>query len=252
VRAVAVCYCREVRSLMIADILERRPATSIDDVMRIMTDIDQRLPDTDGLKWFNRLYLRVTEEVRTAVGTGAAFQDPVFLQRLDINFGNLYFDAAAAAERDPRLAPPAWRPLFQARQAPKIARIQFALAGMNAHINRDLPDGIASTFTALGGTPDNVGPRHSDFERVNAILESVETRIKGEFATGVIGDVDVIAGRLDDIFAMWSVRAARDAAWTHAEVLTKLGGTPQLRTSFFSSLDSFTGFAGRGLLLPVA
>jgi len=61
--------------------------------------------------------------------------------------------------------------------------------------------------------------------------------------------------RVDDLFAMCSIRAARDAAWTHAEVLWALRSTPSLRQSFFSSLDAFTGFAGRGLLasslLPV-
>ena len=42
------------------------------------------------------------------------------------------------------------------------------------------------------------------------------------------------------------------AAWTHAEVLWTLRAAPHLRDAFFSRLDSFTGFAGRGLLLAGA
>ena len=38
------------------------PAT-IDDVLKMMESIDQLLPDEDGLKWFNRLYMMVTKEV---------------------------------------------------------------------------------------------------------------------------------------------------------------------------------------------
>jgi hypothetical protein len=83
----------------------------------------------------------------------------------------------------------------------------------------------------------------------------VETRAKTDIAVGLIADHAMITHGLDDLFAMWSIRAARDAAWTHAEVLWALRSTPSLRQSFFSSLDAFTGFAGRGLLasslLPV-
>ena len=38
------------------------PAT-IEDVAQVMERIDQLLPDGDGLKWLNRLYLMVTKEV---------------------------------------------------------------------------------------------------------------------------------------------------------------------------------------------
>ena len=38
------------------------PAT-IDQVVQTMESIDQLLPDGDGLKWFNRLYMMVTREV---------------------------------------------------------------------------------------------------------------------------------------------------------------------------------------------
>jgi hypothetical protein len=34
---------------------------SIDDVIAVMQKIDQLLPGNDGLKWFNRLYLMVTQ-----------------------------------------------------------------------------------------------------------------------------------------------------------------------------------------------
>ena len=47
---------------------------------------------------------------------------------------------------------------------------------------------------------------------------------------------------------MWKVRAARDAAWTNAQVLWTLRTNPALRRDYFEKLDRFTGFASRGLL----
>ena len=39
----------------LGDVLSRVPARSVDEVLAIMQAIDDRLPDTDGVKWFNRL-----------------------------------------------------------------------------------------------------------------------------------------------------------------------------------------------------
>jgi hypothetical protein len=235
--------------VVLTDFLNQRPATSVDEVIRIMTALDGALPVGDGVKWFNRLYLRVTVAVRSAV-TGSTFHDRAFLEKLDVIFANQYFDAAAAGLQDPAAAPPAWRPLLRARQQPGLAPLQFALAGMNAHINRDLPSGIVECFKVSGGAPADEGPRREDFERVNALLEQVEADVKTEFLTGPLAIVDVAAGQADDALAMWNVRAAREAAWTHAQVLWALRDRPRLRDRFFARLDRLTGFAGRGLLVP--
>jgi hypothetical protein len=234
---------------MLQDILARVPARSIDDVVGIMFAIDARLADADGLTWFNRLYLRVTERVRDGVAA-TAFGDPAFMTELDVVFANLYFDALVRAERDLASAPSAWKPLFRERTRSGVARIQFALAGMNAHINRDLPAGIVAVFERLGGDPLSGVVRRRDFDSVNDILERVEADVKTEFAVGLVGLVDALAGSLDDVVAMWKVRQARSAAWTNAEVLWALRGTPLLKASFFEKLDGLTALASRGLLLP--
>src|SRR5215510_9377070 len=183
---------------MLNDALHATPVSTIDGVLSVMTAIDSALPDSDGLKWFNRLYLHVTASVRHAVG-GTAFHDARFMTELDVVFGNLYFAAVAAGESDPDRAPQAWRPLLRARMMPRIARLQFALAGMNAHINRDLPLGIVQVFEALGGDPVTGEAEHRDFDSVNDILASVEVAIKAEFAVGLIGAIDAATGRIDDV-----------------------------------------------------
>ena len=235
--------------MSIASLLPKTPPRSIDDVVAAMTVLDDQLADEDGVKWFNRLYLRVTTSVRTTVAT-SAFQDPAFVAMLDVVFANQYFSALEAGDHDPDAAPPAWRPLLACRRERGIARIQFALAGMSAHINRDLPDGIVQSFLALGGDPISDRIREQDFDSVNDILERVEGQVKGEFAIGLIGDIDRLNGPVDDAIAMWKVRAARSAAWTNAQVLWGLRPTPLLRDRFFLKLDRLIGMTARGLLLP--
>jgi hypothetical protein len=232
-------------------ILRNTPVNSIEDAVAVMHAIDAALPDDDGVKWFNRLYLRVTVRVGEAV-VDARFNDPAFLKRLDVDFANLYFSALAAGTADPSAAPSAWRPLLHSRSTRGIARLQFAIAGMNAHINRDLPEGVVQSFMALGGDPLSDVLREQDFNSVNDILERVEQEVKVEFATGLAGSLDRLGGPVDDALAMWKVKAARRAAWTNAQVLWGLRRTPLLRDRFFGRLDSLVGMAGQAFLVPLA
>ena len=232
---------------MLSEIVRATPVSTIDEVLSIMTAIDDRLPDTDGVKWFNRLYLQVTRSVRQAVA-GTSFHDSRFMTELDVVFANLYFAAIAVGDVDASRAPSAWRPLLRARSQRGIARVQFALAGMNAHINRDLPQGIVQVFEHLGGDPTTDRTRRQDFDSVNELLDRVEGEVKRDFSVGLVGVVDTVGGRADDAAAMFKVRVARAAAWTNAEVLWTLGATPSIRAAFFDTLDRSTGLAGRGLL----
>ena len=221
-------------------------ARSIDDVIAIMQAIDAALPDGDGVKWFNRLYLTVTRSV-LASATSNEFEDARWIGRLDVVFANLYFAAAAAgADGD---APAAWRPLFECRVTTGIARIQFALAGMNAHINHDLPIALVETHAALGTVPDRASNHYRDYNRVNAILGAVEIEVKPTLLTGVIRKVDGSLGHLDDVIAMWDVTKAREAGWANSEALWHLNTVPPVRSAFLDTLDATVGLIGRGLLV---
>lgn len=189
------------------------PVSTIEDVIAVMQQIDAALADTDGVKWFNLLYLRVTEAVGAATA-GHAWEDPAWLSRLDVVFAQKYF----AAVRDPVSAPRSWQVLFEARSDPRIMRVQFALCGMNAHINHDLQFAVVQTCSEMGIAPGSNSPQHDDYEFVNNILEAVEPGVKQFLATGIIGQIDEDLGRLDDILAIWGIRRARDTAWGYAQI----------------------------------
>jgi len=230
---------------MLAGLIGR--VNTIEDVVTAMRALDTALPANDGLKWFNFLYLAVTEAVQADV---AAWQDWPFLQRFDVAFAGLYFDAITKWEQDETLTPHAWRPLLRARHDGRLARIQFALAGMNAHINHDLAVALNRMAEPDGRFPTREGARYSDFRRINDILERLEASLREVLATGLVAEIDRALGELDSILAMWNVRKAREAAWTHGEVLWHLRAAPLLQRDYLARLDQMVAFAGHGLLVP--
>src|SRR3954447_11068866 len=119
---------------------------SIDAVLSVMECIDALCMDGDGLKWFNHLYLEVTQAVADRVKLGG-FADPAWMAALDVQFAGLYFDALGDALSGGE-APGCWRAMLDRRDQTAVARIQFALAGMNAHINHDLPIALIRTGPA--------------------------------------------------------------------------------------------------------
>jgi hypothetical protein len=224
---------------------------TIEDVIARMRALDSELPEADGVAWFNKLYLAVTEAVLEAVEAGT-FRKSGFLERLDVVFAGLYFEAVEASEGDLRSSPKAWAPLFDGRGRRDVAPIQFALCGMNAHINHDLPLALVTTASELGSELERGTAEHRDFEAVNAILRDTEERVKHWFATGFVAVIDEAFGRLDDVLAIWSVERARDQAWTAGETIEALAGAPPLRERYLLALARMVGFAGRGLLIPTA
>lgn len=234
---------------VLAPILVRTPVKEIGDVLARMEEIDAALPAADGVACFNKLYLAVTADVIKAEAA-SAFASNAFLAALDVAFGNLYFAALAALESGAGV-PRAWAPLFAARAAPGIAPLQFALCGMNAHINRDLPVGLVQTFRALGLEMARPSPQSADYDRVNAVLANTEAEMRDGYFTPLMERLHGDAGGVDDLAANWSVQEARAAAWVNGAALWRLRAEPTLSADYLKALDGMVGFAGRGLLVPL-
>ena len=228
------------------------PTSSVADVVARMEAIVAPLPRSDGVACFTELYLAVTRGVQARLA-GLTFGDPRFLARLDVVFADLYFAAFDAFQRDPAQTPRAWLPLFEARSRRGVEPLQFALAGMNAHINRDLPVALVATCRELGLVPGRDSVQHTDFERVNELLAAVEATVKQQYLGGWLRTLDRLlhhVDRIDDVVAMWNIERAREAAWVNAETLWAIRDDAALTDDYLSTLDRTTGFAGRGLLVP--
>jgi hypothetical protein len=226
------------------------PKPTVDPIEAVaarMEEIAASLAPADGVRRFNELYLAVTRAVAVASAT-ATFEDPAFISRLDVVFADLYF-AAVADDRHGRRRPRAWAPLFEKRGEHGIAPLQFAIAGMNAHINYDLALALVATMREFKIGLDRDTPQHRDYVVVDGILERVQDEIKERFTTGIVKDIDKAGGRVDDVFASWSVSHARDNAWTQAQTLDALRGSNFLRKQLLLALGRNVGFAGRALLI---
>jgi hypothetical protein len=222
---------------------------SISDVLQILRTIDTTCVDGDGLKWFNWLYLQVTQAAETRVAAGA-FTDPQWLAQLDVQFARLYFSALKSSLSG-QAASNCWRVLFNSRNQGAIARIQFALAGINAHINHDLPEAIVATCQVTGTTPDHGGTYYSDYTALNSTLDGLIESAKRTLNVRLLGEALPPISHLEDTIAAWNVSAARESAWQNAEQLCQISSIPSLASSFMDMLDGLTTVIGKALLVPV-
>jgi hypothetical protein len=215
-------------------LLQGRVVETLPDVIDLMTRIDALLPEGDGLKAFNRLYRMVTQ----AIGAASEWEDTGWIVRLDVIFAELYFGGVDACLLEPDAAPGVWRVLMDRRHRRGISAVQFALAGMNAHIDRDLALAVARTWIAMG-TADHgrSTPQFRDYQRVDHVLDAVEPGAMRVLATGLLAVVDDILAPADAWAAMSLIHAARDLAWTNAQSLSALGLDTDDARDYLRSLD---------------
>jgi len=225
------------------------PPQSIPDVLQILQTIGATCDDADGLKWFNWLYLQVTQAVETRVASGG-FADPAWLAQLDVQFARLYFSALKSSLSSEATSS-CWQVLFDSRNQGAIARIQFALAGINAHINHDLAEAIVATCQVTGTTPDPGGAHYGDYTALNSTLDGLVESAKLTLNVRLPGGALPPVSHLEDTLAAWNVSAARESAWQNAEHLWQLRTVPLLATSFLDMLDGLTTVIGKVLLVPV-
>jgi hypothetical protein len=221
-----------------------QPGT-IDDVLRMMGQIDDLLADGDGLKWFNRLYMMVTKEVDFSPPPGG-WEDAVWLLRLDVVFAGFYFRAVAGFLDGSGDTPSSWCALMEARYQAGIDRILFALAGMNAHINHDLALALLETDRERNVVPQNGSPQYLDYQAVNELLNHVMPAALEMLAVGLLGIVAQDAGKIGRVLAFWNICKARDLAWNFRN---SLRGLPEpALTVVLAAQDQMTGVAGRAIL----
>ncbi|WP_420032579.1 DUF5995 family protein [Streptomyces sp. cg28] len=223
------------------------PAQGVDSVIARMRAVAAHLPPQDGVAVFNRIYLSVTEAVVHAIDQGCrgGFPDRAAAVALDVRFAERYLTAVDAAACGVR--PPAcWRPVLQFRSHPGVRPLQFALAGINAHIGHDLALAVVDTCRTLDCEPDCL---EDEFDRVGDVLVSLEEHIREELMPGP--DLLQVADPLTHLLGSWSLERARDGAWAAARALWALRELPPLQAEFAQRLDASVGLVGRMLLTPL-
>jgi hypothetical protein len=233
---------------------QARPTPAVNSVGELIDELralQNALSPGNGVKWFVHLYADVSEALALEL-RGGDLEDPVFLELLVLVYGNSVLNVCEDMERRSKRLARAWAPLYERRHDHRVAPIQFALAGLNAHTNHDVPIGLVHACRSTGIAPDSDGPQYRDYMKMTQLLKRTEADVKKWLVTGALEEVDETFGDVDDAIAMWSLQRARQAAWTSGEVLWSLRENDGLTVAYVSVMDRMAGFAGRGLLLPTA
>jgi len=233
----------------------RPPVTTVDEAIERMDavtrDLEMHAPrrDKDGVACFNYLYTVITKRVRDSINDGF-FQSREFLSLLDIAFANRYFDALRNSFVDPPRTPRSWNVLVERRSNENIESIQFAVAGVNAHVNFDLALALLTTIRQLGTEP-NDGTQRADYLRINEIFSQEMATLRQHYQDDVLRVIDDAASPVLDLVGDWSIEEARDAAWEIAEhfwILSRFGIGDQTLTK---RLDKLAALGGHLLLTPI-
>jgi len=167
-----------------------------------------------------------------------------------VQFAQLYFNALKNSLSNAAL-PDCWQALFSQRNQTALTRIQFALAGINAHINHDLPIAIVATCQIQNLAPQHSTTQYNDYTSLNSTLDSLIEQAKQTLNVRLLGDVLPDVSQLENTIAAWSVSAAREAAWNNSELLWHLNPEPLFSKSFLDTLDGLTAVVGKTLLVPI-
>jgi hypothetical protein len=217
--------------------------TDVGGVLARMRCVDDGLPLGDGVAVFTRVYVAVTDEVERRLAAGD-FADREAAGELAVRFAGRFL-AAVADDAAGRRPPACWRPLLRLRSHPGIRPLQFALAGINAHVGHDLALAVLDTCGATGRGLSALEP---DFDRVGEVLTAIEAEVRELLMPGP--DLLEAADPLTHLVGSWSLARARDAAWAAARLLWALRGTDDAYDECVTRLDAGVGLVGKLLLTP--
>ncbi|WP_224391280.1 DUF5995 family protein [Pseudonocardia sp. ICBG1293] len=224
------------------------PPETIDGVVahleRLQEALECEYGPADGVAAFNRLYLRITRGIRDQLDDDL-FADRDFLVRLDVEFARRYL-RALHADVTGGSPPRSWGVLFDRRDHPRISPVEYAVVGVNAHVNFDLAPAVVRTCTVLGRSAPGPAER-ADYRAVNDVFSLHMVRLLDGFDRSSPGEVSMdeqLLGCVADV----PVVLARDVAWRQALELWELRSRPMEYENELAALDRRTSLLGRGLL----
>ncbi|HMC09167.1 MAG TPA: DUF5995 family protein, partial [Actinomycetota bacterium] len=232
------------------------PVSSVPEVIarleqiRTYAEAHEERGQHDGVACFTFLYHRITSRVLEGIDSGR-FADDEFVALLDVVFANRYLSALRASVLEPDTVPDAWSVLFERRAHRLITPLQFAAAGVNAHVNFDLAVAVVDTCSQLASEP-NAGIKHQSYQEINKIFAEEMQYLREHFESTWERLIDgTVLGRVLNAIDDWMVVGTRDVAWEAAQHLWRLRQRHEDESEFVDHLDDLAGELGRAVLIPV-
>src|SRR5260370_23343372 len=154
------------------------PISPIDTVIGDLTAlIGWALTQPSRIVFFASLYLRVTNTIRSKIGTGY-LEDDRRMELLEATFASRYRSAVQQFRNQDPALPAAWAVALNATARTNLTIVQHLLLSMNPHINIDLA--VAASRSCPG---DAVRSLQSDFIKINAILAGIVPSVISEIGS---------------------------------------------------------------------
>ena len=211
-------------------------------LLRLEAEVTAARRSGDRRGWFTAMYGRTTRAVRARLVAGQ-FDDPERMDRFVDRFAARYLGPLADWQAG-RPVPRSWRVAFGAGGDKVI--LQHLLLGMNAHVNLDLA--VVAAETCPGG---EIASLHDDFMRVNDLLGALLPKVRaciGRFSP-LLDVIDRVGGGEDDEILNFSIRVARQEAWSQALVLASTDDALR-RAALIDSLDRGVAVLGKVVASP--
>jgi len=239
----------------IVSLLADHPADvpAVVDHLTKLQDVLERLPplmESNPLADFNKLYLAITTSILDRLCSGG-FTSPEFLSRLDVEFAARYFDALRLWTEASPGTPMAWAVLFRRARGRDARPLPSAAAGVNAHINFDLPFALVTTFAYLESEPIDGSTQHRDYLQINEIFDDAIPDLRRGFLDTWQLFIDALNGDIDDWLQGELVEYTRDVAWLNAVRIWQVRHDAQACERERERLDRNATAIGRLLLSPL-
>jgi hypothetical protein len=198
---------------------------------------------------FSLMYLRTTEEYQRSALTPGFFTDPSFINHQDVVFARYYFDAWDDHYRG-RTVSDSWRLAFEAADSKAVNGTGDMLLGMSAHVNRDLPQVLAS----IGLVKPDGSSRKPDHDKVNQFLVRVIEPLFDEAARRfdpTVDDSSVHGTYLDDTATLNLLQSWREMAWRNAERLVA-ATTPEARAAVVTDIERMAAMEAHLIIAATA
>lgn len=202
------------------------PPSPIDSVIDDLTTlIAWALAQPSRIAFFASLYLRVTNTIRSKIGTGY-FDDDRRMELLDATFASRYLSAVEQFRNQNPALPAAWAVALNATARTDLTIVQHLLLSMNPHINIDLA--VAASRTCPGQA---IQALQNDFIKINAILAGIVPTVISEIGT-LSPYLHLISDLSEDgetSIVDFSLDEARNQSWAMALKLAALSESAQER-----------------------
>lgn len=198
-------------------------ATNIQTVIeQLDVIINESISSNSRMGLFAYIYRRTTAEIAAEIALGN-FEDNIRLEKLDVEFANLYLDAYMAYKTGGNVSS-VWAYAFSQVNAP-LTILQHIMLGMNAHINLDL--GVATAITMSG---QEIRLVQADFNKVNDILFKITNELQDRLSrvSPLMFLFDFAGEHRDEKVIDFSMRKAREQSWNSANLLWALGNGSNL------------------------